>query len=92
MVMNYFFACKNSPQITSTESFDFYLLSNKGFDLLDFVKNKEVFQYKDGYVDLPSKPGLGLEMDEDRIKEISQEGLVWTNPQWKNYDGTIAEW
>ena len=65
---------------------------NKGFDLLDFVKNKEVFQYKDGYVDLPSKPGLGLEMDEDRIKEISQEGLVWTNPQWKNYDGTIAEW
>ena len=28
---------------------------NKGFDLLDFVKNKEVFQYKDGYVDLPSK-------------------------------------
>ncbi|MBD9857976.1 galactonate dehydratase [Enterococcus faecalis] len=65
---------------------------NKGFDLLDFVKNKEVFQYKDGYVDLPSKPGLGLEMDEDRIKEISQEGLVWTNPQWKNYDGTITEW
>ena len=65
---------------------------NKGFDLLDFVKNKEVFQYKDGYVDLPSKPGLGLEMDEDKIKEIAQEGLIWTNTQWKNYDGTIAEW
>ncbi|MFY8331722.1 galactonate dehydratase [Vagococcus carniphilus] len=65
---------------------------NKRFDLLDFVKNKEIFQYKDGYVDLPSKPGLGLEMDEDRVKEISQEGLVWTNPKWKHYDGTIAEW
>lgn len=65
---------------------------NKGFDLLDFVKNKEVFQYTDGYVNLPSKPGLGLEMDEDRVKEISQEGLVWTNPKWKHYDGTIAEW
>lgn len=65
---------------------------NKGFDLLDFVKNKEVFQYKDGFVDLPTKPGLGLEMDEDKIKEIAQEGLVWTNPQWKNYDGTISEW
>ena len=65
---------------------------NKGFDLLDFVKNKEVFQYKDGYVDLPSKPGLGLEMDEDKIKEVAQEGLIWTNPQWKIYDGTIAEW
>ena len=31
-------------------------------------------------------------MDEDRIKEIAREGLVWTNPSWKNYDGTIAEW
>ncbi|MBS7578016.1 MULTISPECIES: galactonate dehydratase [unclassified Enterococcus] len=65
---------------------------NKGFDLLDFVKNKDIFQYHDGFVDLPSKPGLGLEMDEERIKEIAQEGLIWTNPSWKNYDGTIAEW
>lgn len=65
---------------------------NKGFDLLDFVHNKEVFQYKDGFVDLPTKPGLGLELNEELIDDISQEGLVWTNPQWKNYDGTIAEW
>ncbi|KAF1297360.1 D-galactonate dehydratase [Enterococcus sp. JM4C] len=65
---------------------------NKGFDLLDFVENKEIFQYKDGYVDLPNKPGLGLIMNEDKIKEVSQEGLIWTNPSWKNYDGTIAEW
>lgn len=65
---------------------------NKGFDLLDFVHNKEVFQYKDGFVNLPTKPGLGLELNEELIEEISQEGLIWTNPQWKNYDGTIAEW
>lgn len=65
---------------------------NKGFDLLDFIKNKDIFQYENGYVEIPTKPGLGLVMDEDRIKEISQEGLVWTNPSWKNYDGTIAEW
>lgn len=65
---------------------------NKGFDLLDFVKNKEIFEYKDGYVDIPTKPGLGLELDEDKIREVSAEGLLWTNPRWKNYDGTIAEW
>ncbi|WP_251548878.1 galactonate dehydratase [Neobacillus muris] len=65
---------------------------NKGFDLLDFVKNKEIFQYKDGFVDLPTKPGLGLEIDEDKVKEVSAEGLYWTNPNWKNYDGTKAEW
>ena len=65
---------------------------NKGFDLLDFVNNKEIFQYKDGFVNLPTKPGLGLDLNEELIEEISQEGLVWTNPKWKNYDGTIAEW
>lgn len=65
---------------------------NKGFDLLDFVENKDVFQFKDGYLDIPTKPGLGLVMDEAMVEEISQEGLVWTNPAWKNYDGTIAEW
>lgn len=65
---------------------------NKGFDLLDFVENKEIFQYKDGFVDLPSKPGLGLIIDEDKVKAVSAEGLEWNNPNWKNYDGTKAEW
>ncbi|MCZ3621720.1 galactonate dehydratase [Lactobacillus mulieris] len=65
---------------------------NQGFDLLDFVKNKEIFQYKDSFVDIPKGPGLGIEMDEDKIKDVAQQGLVWTNPAWENYDGTIAEW
>lgn len=65
---------------------------NQGFDLLDFIKNKDIFAYENGYVKLPTKPGLGLDMDIDRIEEISAEGLHWTNPSWKNYDGTIAEW
>ena len=65
---------------------------NQGFDLLDFIKNKDIFQFENGYVKLPTKPGLGLDMDIDKIEEISAEGLRWTNPSWKNYDGTIAEW
>ncbi|AND80442.1 MULTISPECIES: galactonate dehydratase [Streptococcus] len=65
---------------------------NKGFDLLDFVDNKDLFQYKDGFVSIPDKPGLGIEINESYVKEIAQEGLVWTNPSWRNDDGTIAEW
>lgn len=65
---------------------------NQGFDLLDFVKNKEIFQYKDSVVDIPKGPGLGIEVDEDKIKDVAQEGLVWNNPAWVNDDGTIAEW
>lgn len=65
---------------------------NKGFDLLDFVNNKEIFEYTDGFVDIPTGPGLGIDLNVEFIKEISQEGLIWTNPKWKHYDGTIAEW
>ncbi|MBA5850694.1 galactonate dehydratase [Clostridium sp. cel8] len=65
---------------------------NRGFDLLDFVNNKEIFEYKDGFVDIPKKPGLGIDINEDYVKEISAQGLKWKNPKWRNYDGTIAEW
>jgi galactonate dehydratase len=65
---------------------------NKGFDLLDFVENKEIFQYQDGFIGLPDKPGLGLIIDEEKVKEVSMEGLYWSNPNWKHYDGTKAEW
>lgn len=65
---------------------------NKGFDLLDFVKNKDVFQYENGFVKVPTLPGLGLEIDEEKVKEVSAQGLHWTNPKWRNYDGTMAEW
>ena len=65
---------------------------NKGFDLLDFVKNKDVFQYENGFVKVPTLPGLGLEIDEEKVREVSAQGLHWTNPKWRNYDGTMAEW
>ena len=42
---------------------------NKGFDLLDFVKNKDVFQYENGFVKVPTLPGLGLEIDEEKVKD-----------------------
>ena len=60
--------------------------------MLDFIKNKEIFQFENGYLELPTKPGLGLEMDVEKIERIAAEGLKWSNPSWKNYDGTIAEW
>jgi len=66
---------------------------NKGsIDLLDFVKNKEIFNFKNGFAEVPKLPGLGLELEEELIRDVSKEPLNWTNPWWKNYDGTIAEW
>ncbi|MGO7888835.1 enolase C-terminal domain-like protein, partial [Rhizobium ruizarguesonis] len=37
---------------------------NKGNDILDYISNKEVFHYSDGFVSIPQGPGLGIEVDE----------------------------
>ena len=65
---------------------------NQGNDILDYLKDKTVFKYKDGYVDIPSAPGLGVEIDEDVVKEAAQRGHSWKNPVWRHADGSVAEW
>ena len=65
---------------------------NKDSDILDYVKNKEVFEFQDGYVNIPKKPGLGVEIDEDHVREMAKVSHDWHNPVWRHKDGSIAEW
>jgi galactonate dehydratase len=65
---------------------------NQGNDLLDYIKNPEVFDYADGYVKIPDGPGLGIEVNEDYVKERAAVGHRWRNPIWRHTDGSFAEW
>ena len=65
---------------------------NAANDLLDYAANKDVFRYQDGYVAIPDGPGLGVEIDEDYVKERAKEGHRWRNPIWRHKDGSFAEW
>jgi galactonate dehydratase len=65
---------------------------NKGSDLLDYLTDKTVFQYSEGYVDIPSKPGLGIEINEAHVRKMAEEGHNWRNPVWRHTDGSVAEW
>lgn len=65
---------------------------NKDSDILDYITNKEVFEFKDGYVDIPKKPGLGVEIDETHVRKMAEVGHDWHNPIWRHKDGSIAEW
>jgi len=49
------------------------------------------FQVRDGYVDLPSGAGLGIELDEDKVAAQRFDGN-WTAPTWSHADGGFAEW
>jgi len=65
---------------------------NQGSDLLDYIVDKSVFEYKDGYVSIPQGPGLGIEINEEFVRKQAEVGHNWKNPVWRHKDGSIAEW
>lgn len=65
---------------------------NVGGDLLDYVKNQDVFTFKDGYIEIFDGPGLGIEIDEEKVREMARVGHSWKNPVWRTPSGVIAEW
>jgi galactonate dehydratase len=52
---------------------------------------KEPFVIKDGHLDIPVKPGLGIEIDESFLKENEYDGS-WDTPRIYNDDGAFTEW
>lgn len=65
---------------------------NQGSDLLDYLLDPSVFTYKDGYVEIPRGPGLGIEINEEKVEEAARRGHNWKNPVWRHEDGSVAEW
>ncbi len=65
---------------------------NKSNDLLDYVNDASVFKYENGFVNIPSEPGLGISINEDKVIEMAKIGHNWKNPLWFHEDGSIAEW
>jgi galactonate dehydratase len=65
---------------------------NQGSDLLDYLLEKNVFNYENGFVKIPEGPGLGIEINEEHVRRLAATGHNWRNPLWRHEDGSIAEW
>ena len=65
---------------------------NAGYDLLNYLNNPEIFRWRDGQCELLTGPGLGVDVNEDYVREMAQMGHDWHNPIWRDADGVIAEW
>jgi galactonate dehydratase len=63
-----------------------------GHDLLTYVTEPEVFAVKDGMIEAPTGPGLGVEIDEAKVREAARHPAAWRNPVWRGRDGSIREW
>jgi galactonate dehydratase len=65
---------------------------NVGKSVLDYITNREDFQFKDGYIEFPKKPGLGVVVNKELVIEENKTPHQWKNPVWRHEDGSIAEW
>lgn len=52
---------------------------------------KEPFQVEDGHIPLPTKPGLGIELDDDQLAD--KLGHDWKSPEtYLESDGSVVDW
>jgi galactonate dehydratase len=65
---------------------------NAESDLLDYLLDRSVFAYTDGYVPALTGPGLGIEIDTAEVERAAKIGHRWRNPVWRRDDGAFAEW
>jgi galactonate dehydratase len=65
---------------------------NKDGELLDYVVDRSVFDFTSGSIERLTGPGLGVEIDEKVVREISKKGHAWRSPVWRHDDGSLAEW
>ncbi|GAA4711060.1 galactonate dehydratase [Sphingomonas lutea] len=63
-----------------------------GHDLLNFTTTPEVLTPQDGYLPIPTRPGLGISIDEDAVRAADKDRHRWRNPVWRQHDGCFAEW
>lgn len=65
---------------------------NTGSDATEYLSESSLFDYEEGYIDLPTDPGLGIQIDEDAVRDRAKEDVDWHNPVWEHPDGSVAEW
>jgi len=61
-------------------------------DLLTYITNPEVLTVTAGSVAVLAGSGLGVTIDEARVREAARVPHRWRNPVWRGRDGSLREW
>ena len=66
-------------------------------DLFTYLNNPTVFTVEQGHIPLLTGNGLGIDINEDLVRDEDArfrqgEWKAWRNPIWRGEDGAIREW
>nr|POF17305.1 d-galactonate dehydratase [Quercus suber] len=62
------------------------------YDIHSYIRNPEVFAVKDGYVENLTGPGLGIEINEELVREVAKTATSWPVQGFVGKDGGYREW
>jgi galactonate dehydratase len=65
---------------------------NRDHDVPAYLAEPSVFAATDGYMAIPTAPGLGIGIDEEAVRRGAETGHRWRPPLWRHADGSFAEW
>ncbi|MCR9087702.1 MAG: galactonate dehydratase [Rhodobacteraceae bacterium] len=65
---------------------------NQGADVNDYLTEDTRIRVVEGFLEIPQRPGLGIEVDEAIVEEKAVIGHQWRPPVWRHEDGSISEW
>lgn len=66
--------------------------NSTGQDIATYIKNPEVWEVKEGHVEVPWGPGLGVEINEELVRELAKDAKAWVSPMFTGPDGELREW
>ncbi|OXV06834.1 hypothetical protein Egran_05399 [Elaphomyces granulatus] len=69
-----------------------YSVEAGDYDLTSYVRNANVFDVRDGYVDALLAPGLGIEVNEELVRRVAKDTRSWLPKEFHGIDGSIREW
>ncbi|KAK8211578.1 hypothetical protein M8818_003233 [Zalaria obscura] len=84
--------CTPNHQIQEMSLGIHYNVEAGDFDINSYVKNPEVFDVTDGYVNALTGPGLGIEINEELVREVSKNAIPWPLGGFVGKDGGFREW
>jgi galactonate dehydratase len=66
-------------------------IAHYGDTFLDYLVDRSIFELEDGWFRRPTRPGLGIEVDERAVERAAELGHDRRNPIWRHADGSFAE-
>ncbi|MEY7848396.1 galactonate dehydratase [Natrarchaeobius sp. A-rgal3] len=58
---------------------------------MSYLRNPDVFERTGGFLELPDGPGLGIDVDEDRVRELAGTDLAFDRSPGYRADGSVGE-